>query len=84
LATLSLQDKPSTRSNLLSALFVAARRRARSILRNRNNYKARRLANAVIVSTPDLLGLVKGCTYLPNPIDIDHFKLDIVYKKKRL
>jgi hypothetical protein len=29
-----------------------------------------------LVSTPDLLKLVKRASYLPNPVDIEHFKPD--------
>lgn len=34
---------------------------------------AQQLSNKVLVSTPDLLPLVKNGVYLPNPIDLEHF-----------
>jgi len=36
--------------------------------------KAQKLADAVCVSTPDLLPLVRNGIHIPIPIDIDHFK----------
>jgi hypothetical protein len=45
----------------------------RKIRRRRSHIKAQRLADRVIVSTPDLIQLVKGSIFLPNPIDTDHF-----------
>jgi hypothetical protein len=38
--------------------------------------KAQKTADAVLVSTPDLLQLVEGATYLPNPVDTEHFKAE--------
>jgi glycosyltransferase involved in cell wall biosynthesis len=61
-------------------------RRIKDILlsssKKKKNLRAQRLADAVIVSTPDLL---QFCTkhdavYLPNPVDIEHFKPDIIKK----
>lgn len=46
------------------------------------NSKAQTLADEVIVSTPDLLELVPGATYLPNPVDTDHFKPDLTQTSK--
>jgi hypothetical protein len=66
----------------LHSLFRTAKRRARRFIRNRTDLKAQRLADAVIVSTSDLVDVVRGSTYLPNPIDIDHFKPDSTYKNK--
>ena len=45
----------------------------RKMSRKHLHIKAQRLANRVIVSTPDLIQLVKGSIFLPNPIDTDHF-----------
>jgi hypothetical protein len=50
----------------------------RKIRKRRLHIKAQRLANRVIVSTPDLLQLVKGSIFLPNPIDTDHFNNKLV------
>ncbi len=38
------------------------------------HFLAQRLADTVLVSTPDLLQLVPRAAYLPNPVDTDHFK----------
>ncbi len=35
---------------------------------------AQKWADAVLVSTPDLLQLLPKANYLPNPVDIDHFR----------
>ncbi len=37
------------------------------------HFLVQKLADAVLVSTPDLLQLVSKAVYLPNPVDIDHF-----------
>ena len=38
------------------------------------NFLAQKLADAVLVSTPDLLKLVKNGILVPIPVDIDHFQ----------
>ena len=43
--------------------------------------KAQRMADTVIVSTPDLLQLVAKGIHLPNPVDTDHFKPRLNFKK---
>lgn len=44
--------------------------------------ESQKLANEVLVSTPDLLLLLPHAKYLPNPVDVDHFsKDDINYNK---
>jgi hypothetical protein len=73
----------TSQSNLVYTLFLKAKRRARKLLRNRRHLKAQRLADAVIVSTPDLLQWVTNCTYLPNPVDTEYFKADTIYGKKK-
>jgi hypothetical protein len=35
--------------------------------------QSQKLANDILVATPDLLSLVPHAKYLPNPIDLDHF-----------
>ena len=45
----------------------------RKMLRKRTHIKAQRLADRVIVATPDLIHLAKGSVLLPNPVDTDHF-----------
>ena len=45
--------------------------------------ESQKLANEILVSTPDLLSLLPNAKYLPNPVDIDHFsKDDIAHNKK--
>lgn len=77
----SLQS--AERSNLAHSSFLKVKTRVRKLLRNRKHLKAQRLADAVIVSTPDLLQWVTNCTYLPNPVDIDLFKPNTIYEKKK-
>jgi hypothetical protein len=50
----------------------------RKIRRRRLHIKAQRLADRVVVSTPDLIQLVKGSIFLPNPIDTDHFNKKLI------
>jgi glycosyltransferase involved in cell wall biosynthesis len=59
-------------------IFTYRRMRDR-ILRIQLN--AQRMADAVMVSTPDLLPLVSNAIYLPNPVDTDHFTPDKVSLK---
>jgi glycosyltransferase involved in cell wall biosynthesis len=54
-------------------IFTYRRVRDSILIKKRIHSKAQRLADAVIVSTPDLLPLVSKAIYLPNPIDTDHF-----------
>ena len=35
--------------------------------------ESQKLANEILVSTPDLLSLLPNAKYLPNPVDLDHF-----------
>lgn len=49
----------------------------------RVHLNAQRMADAVIVSTPDLLPLVNNAIYVPNPVDIEHFKPHVFYQKKK-
>lgn len=60
---------PSSKSILKKLI----RRKSGNIVRNR---KAQLAADKILVSTPDLLKLVKRASYLPNPVDIEHFKTD--------
>jgi hypothetical protein len=53
----------------------------RKIRKRRLHIKAQRLADKVIVSTPDLIRLVKGSILLPNPIDTDHFNKKLIKKR---
>jgi hypothetical protein len=38
--------------------------------------ESQKLANEILVSTPDLLSLLPDAKYLPNPVDVDHFSKD--------
>ena len=60
-------------SNIIPILKKFIRRRSEWTQRHR---RAQLLADATLVSTPDLLKLVKVAKYLPNPVDTDHFKPD--------
>ena len=60
---------PSSRSILKKLI----RRKSGNIVRNQ---KAQHAADGILVSTPDLLKFVKRASYLPNPVDIEHFKTD--------
>jgi hypothetical protein len=44
--------------------------------------ESQKLANEILVSTPDLLSLLPYATYLPNPVDIDHFSKDDINHNK--
>jgi hypothetical protein len=57
-------------------IFTYRRVRDVILIKKRIHAKAQRLADAVIVSTPDLLPIVSKAIYLPNPIDTDHFTPD--------
>jgi glycosyltransferase involved in cell wall biosynthesis len=76
-------ERSTSQSNFAYAIFLKVKRRARRLLRNRRHLKAQRLADAVIVSTPDLLQWVTNSTYLPNPVDIDHFKPCSINEKRK-
>lgn len=47
------------------------------------NQEVQNIADAVIVSQPDLLDDVPNAEYLPNPIDIEHFKSDTTLKDEQ-
>jgi glycosyltransferase involved in cell wall biosynthesis len=57
-------------------IFTYRKVRDAILIKKRIHSKAQLLADAVIVSTPDLLPLVGKARYLPNPIDTDHFTPD--------
>jgi len=57
-------------------IFTYRRVRDAILIKKRIHSKAQHLADAVIVSTPDLLPLASKAIYLPNPIDTDHFTPD--------
>ena len=44
--------------------------------------ESQKLANKILVSTPDLLVLLPHAKYLPNPVDVDHFSKDDINHNK--
>ena len=44
--------------------------------------ESQKLANEILVSTPDLLSLLPYAKYLPNPVDVDHFSKDDINHNK--
>jgi hypothetical protein len=44
--------------------------------------ESQKLANEILVSTPDLLLLLPYAKYLPNPVDVDHFSKDNTINNK--
>ena len=58
------------------AIFTYRNIRNNILIRKRLHSQAQTLADAVIVSTPDLISLANKAIYLPNPIDTDHFRPD--------
>jgi hypothetical protein len=61
--------------------ILGPRNLARKIRNRRLHIKAQRLADRVIVSTPDLIQLVKGSIFLPNPIDTNHFNKKLIKER---
>jgi len=57
-------------------IFTYRRVRDAILITKRIHSNAQRLADTVIVSTPDLLPLVSKAIYVANPIDTDHFTPD--------
>ena len=80
--------KPRSQINRISNIIPQSKSFLRKKLwRNSSSYKIHKkalsTADAVLVSTPDLLSLAEGATYLPNPIDTEHFKPDESPRKDR-
>lgn len=67
----------SFESDLLITAKLMARSMKHKITARRTRLNVQRVSDAVLVATPDLLGLIPGAVYLPNPIDKDHFTPDI-------
>lgn len=57
--------------------------RDKVLFKKRMHINAQRVADTVIVSTPDLLQLVAKGIYLSNPVDTDHFKPDSLLKNEQ-
>jgi hypothetical protein len=73
----SLSEENNLRTSYLLNI-LRPKNMVRKIRRRRLHIKAQRLADRVIVSTPDLIRLVKGSILLPNPIDTNHFNNNLV------
>jgi glycosyltransferase involved in cell wall biosynthesis len=67
----------------LSNIVLKSRAMAKTSRRKRFHIGAQLLADIVIVSTPDLLSIVSDAIYVPNPVDTDHFKPQVIYEKKK-
>jgi glycosyltransferase involved in cell wall biosynthesis len=76
-SSLAMYPKHSRLASILpnskSILKKLIRRKSGTIVKNR---KAQLAADGILVSTSDLLKLVRRAIYLPNPVDIEHFKPD--------
>ena len=44
--------------------------------------ESQKLANEILVATPDLLSLLPNAKYLPNPVDVEHFSMDNAGNRK--
>jgi hypothetical protein len=44
--------------------------------------ECQKLANEIVLATPDLLSILPQAKYLPNPVDVEHFSKDNVYNNK--
>jgi hypothetical protein len=67
----------------IRSIMMYRRIRDKVLFRKRMHIKAQRMADTVIVSTPDLLQLVAKGIHLPNPVDTDHFKPDSISKNEQ-
>ena len=54
-------------------IFTYRRLRDVALFKKRIHSKAQGLADAIVVSTPDLMSIVPKAIHIPNPIDIEHF-----------
>jgi hypothetical protein len=69
-------------SRMVSLRNSLRKKTVRKIRNRRLHIKAQKLADRVIVSTPDLIRLVKGSIFLPNPIDTDHFNKKMIKERR--
>jgi glycosyltransferase involved in cell wall biosynthesis len=67
----------------IRSITMYRRIRDKVLFRKRMHINAQRMADTVIVSTPDLLQLVAKGIHLPNPVDTDHFKPDPISKNEQ-
>jgi len=67
----------------VGSILMYRRIRDKILFRRRMHINAQRMADTIIVSTPDLLELVPKGIHLPNPVDTDHFKPDSISKNEQ-
>jgi hypothetical protein len=67
----------------IRSIMMYRRIRDKVLFRKQMHIKAQRMADTVIVSTPDLLHIVAKSIHLPNPVDTDHFKPDSISKNEQ-
>lgn len=76
-----LKNKPNSHNsnmqNIKNRLWLLKRGYYRSF-----SIEAQKLANEILVATPDLLSLVPNAIYLPNPVDVEHFSKGNVSDKE--
>ena len=81
---LKKKDKPNSstiQNTITKTKSLAAKVKNRLRLMQMGYYsslrkESQKLANEILVSTPDLLLLLPHAKYLPNPVDVDHFSKD--------
>jgi hypothetical protein len=81
---LKIKDKPNSstiQNTITKTKSLAAKVKNRIRLMHMGYYsslrkESQKLANEILVSTPDLLLLLPHAKYLPNPVDVDHFSQD--------
>jgi glycosyltransferase involved in cell wall biosynthesis len=57
-------------------IFTYRRIKEAALFKKRIHSQAQVLADAVVVSTPDLMSIVPKAVHIPNPIDVGHFAPD--------
>lgn len=80
-------SKPKETSSGLSlgSLIISSfirKLRGQELSKDQIHYYAQMLADAVLVSTPDLLALVYKGEYIPIPVDLQHFKSNELLEEK--
>jgi hypothetical protein len=73
LKKMKLPHKSTLSDMAIRSIYSYRRIRDRLLLKHRLHDKAQRLSDATIVATPDLLAQVRQATYIPNPVDTEHF-----------
>jgi hypothetical protein len=73
-----MKNNPTMTNMKVKAKFYAVKVRNRLRLIKMGYYRSaktesQKLANEILVATPDLSSLLPNAKYLPNPVDLDHF-----------